>query len=117
MASDEGDLEAIKCICEQWISPAAVRKEYELAKVKYKIPAQFLVTQPRLVTLQQALENLPHLLLELPEACHLLPSSETVLGDDLYIMTRLNRLIDVMPSSKSNVKVYDRPLTPFQGKF
>ena len=117
MASDEGDLEAIRFICEQWLSQSAVRKEYELTKVKYKVPSQFLANQPRLGSLQQALENLPHLLLEVPEACHLLPSSETVLGDDLYIMTRLNRLIDIMPSSKSNIKLYDRPLTPFDGWF
>ena len=115
MASDEGDLDAIKSICEQWISLTSVRKEFELTKVKYKIPTQFLAQQPRLSSLQQALENIPHLILELPEACHILPSTETILGDDLYIMTRLNRLMDSLPISKSNVKVYDRPLTPFNG--
>jgi dynein heavy chain len=115
MASDEYDLEAIQCICEYWITASAVRKDFELSKVKYKIPSPFFLQQPKLTSLQQSLENIPHLLLESPEACHLLPSSETVLGDDLYVMTRLNKLIDALPSSKSNVKLYDRPLTPFEG--
>lgn len=51
--------------------------------------------------------------LEAPEACHLLPSIETVLGDDISIMTKLNKLIDALPLSASSVKVTDRPLTPF----
>lgn len=116
MASDEYDLEAIQYICEYWISTTAARKDFELSKLKYKIPSAFFVQQPKLASLQQALENIPHLQLELPEACHLLQSSETVLGDDLYVITRLNKLIDALPSPKSKSKLYDRPLTPFEGK-
>ncbi len=67
-------------------------------------------------SLQQSLENISPLQLDAPEACHLLPSLETVLGDDVYIMTRVNKLIDTMPSSKTNVKFYERPLTPFDSK-
>lgn len=66
--------------------------------------------------LQQSLENISPLQLEAPEACHLLPSIETVLGDDVFIITRLNKLIDVLPASSTNVKINDRPLTPFDSK-
>lgn len=58
------------------------------------------------------MENIPPLQLEAPEACHLLPSIETVLGDDVLIMTRLSRLVDSLLVSNTLVKVYDRPLTP-----
>ena len=44
-----------------------------------------------------------------------MPSSETVLGDDFYVIARLNRLIDIMPSSESNIRIFDRPL--FEGLF
>jgi hypothetical protein len=37
---------------------------------------------------------------------------ESVLGDDVSIMTKLSKLLDAMPSSQINVKLIDRPLTP-----
>lgn len=58
------------------------------------------------------MENIPPLQLEAPEACHLLPSIETVLGDDVFIMTRLSKLIDSLLSSPTMVKAFTRPLTP-----
>lgn len=64
--------------------------------------------------MQQSFESIPPYQLEAPEACHLLPSpSETVIGDDVYIMTRLNKLIDAMPPSPTNYKLFNRPVTPF----
>ena len=54
--------------------------------------------------------------LESPEACHLLPSIETVLGDDIFIMTKLNKLIDNLEISNNNVKAYDRPYSPIDSK-
>lgn len=64
--------------------------------------------------MQQALDAISPYQLEAPEACHLLFSpSETILGDDVYIMTRLNKLIDSMSPSTTNVKLFDRPITPF----
>ena len=67
--------------------------------------------------MQQALDNIPPLLLEAPEACHLLPSIETVLGDDIAIMTKLNKLIDNLPLSHTSVRVTERPLSPFDSNF
>lgn len=66
--------------------------------------------------MQQALDNIPPLQLEAPEACHLLPSIETVLGDDVFIMTRLGKLIDALQTSSTNVRIFERPLTPFDSK-
>lgn len=54
--------------------------------------------------------------LEGPEACHLLPSLETVLGDDILVMSKLAKLIDTLPSSALNFKLSDRPLTPIDSK-
>ncbi|CAF0814844.1 unnamed protein product, partial [Brachionus calyciflorus] len=112
-ASNEYDLQAIESIAEYWISSIANRKDFELTKLKYKIPSAFSSQPVKLGSLQQSLENIPPLQLEAPEACHLLPSIETVLGDDVFIMTRLSKLIDNLSISPTMAKVYDRPLTPF----
>jgi hypothetical protein len=103
----------LQSISEFWISSIANRKDFELTKLKYKIPNAFYNQPVKLAQLQQALENISPLQLEYPEACHLLPSNETVLGDDLLIMSRLNKLIDAMPLSPTNIKLIERPLTPF----
>lgn len=114
-ASNDYDLQAIESIADYWLGSISTgKRDYELAKLKYKIPASFCSTSSKISTMQQALESIPAYQLEAPEGCHLLPSpTETVLGDDVYIMTRLNRLIDSMPPSPTNIKLFDRPITPF----
>lgn len=112
-------MQAIEAIADYWIGSISTgKRDFELAKLKYKIPAAFCSQSPKIASMQQALEAIPPYQLEAPEACHLLSSpSETVLGDDVYIMTRLNKLIDSMPPSATNIKLFDRPVTPFDSKF
>ena len=116
-ASNEYDLQAIASIGEFWISAIATRKDFEVTKLKYKIPNSFLGSSPKPAVLMQSLENIMPFQLEAPEACHLLPSVETVLGDDVLIMTRLGKLMDSLPASLINVKISERPLTPVDSKF
>jgi len=41
---------------------------------------------------------------------------QTLLGDDQYVFTRLNKVFDAMPSTKSlQHKMFPRPPTPFDG--
>jgi len=115
-ASNEYDLQAIGAIGEFWISAIASRRDFEVSKLKYKIPNSFLSSSPKPAVLLQSLENITPFQLEGPEACHLLPSIETVLGDDVLIMTRLGKLLDSLPVSPINVKISERPLTPFDSK-
>lgn len=117
-ASSDYDLQAIEAIADYWIGSISTgKRDFELAKLKYKIPAAFCSQSPKIANMQQALEAIPPYQLEAPEACHLLSSpSETVIGDDVYIMTRLNKLIDSMPPSSTNIKLFDRPVTPFDSK-
>ena len=111
-ASNEYDLQAIQYIADYWISSVANKKDFEVSKLKYKIPGVFFNSQPKLPSLQQSFENISLMQLEAPEACHLLPSIETVLGDDIFIMTKLNKLIDNLEITNNNVKAYDRPYSP-----
>lgn len=106
-------MQAIESIGEFWISSVANRKDFEITKLKYKIPNSFLVQQPKLNLQQQSLENIGGYQLEAPEACHLVSSIESVLGDDVMIMTKLSKLMDFLQSTQINVKLNDRPLTPF----
>lgn len=114
-ASNEYDLQAIEAIADYWIGSIATgKRDYELTKLKYKIPSSFCSLTPKIASMQQSFESIPPYQLEAPEACHLLPSpSETVIGDDIYIITRLNKLIDAMPPSPTNFKLFNRPVTPF----
>jgi len=115
-ASNEYDLQAIEAIGEFWISSIANRRDFDISKLKYKIPNSFLSSQPKPAVLQQSLENIMPFQLEGPEACHLLPSVETILGDDILVMSKLAKLIDTLPSSTLNIKISDRPLTPIDSK-
>ncbi len=94
-----------------------MRREFEVPKLKYKIPNAFYNQSFKLASLQQSLENnISPIQLDAPEACHLLPSVETYLGDDVYIMSRLNKLIDAMPSSSTNVRFFERSPTPIDSE-
>ena len=106
-------MQAINSIADYWIGAVATKKDFEITMLKYKIPNAFYNQPFKLTALQQALDNISPLQLESPEAGHLLPSIETVLGDDISIMTKLNKLIDSLPLTSTSVKISDRPLTPF----
>lgn len=42
---------------------------------------------------------------------------QTLLGDDQYVFTRLNKVLDAMPSSDTLIhKLFPRPPSPFDGK-
>lgn len=119
-----------------------------LFAVKYKLPAMFFNPNARQTQLIQSLENIAHFYLETPEACNLHPSSEvmecnatshlhlilfqvqsgnncvlhllfqTLMGDDQYIFTRLNKIYDAMPTSESLThKLFPRAPTPFNGEY
>ncbi|XP_074662754.1 uncharacterized protein LOC141915202 [Tubulanus polymorphus] len=114
--SDVYDQLSLGAMVDYWISPTAVKKEFELAKLKYKHPSVFFSSYATIGTITRALESIPIHLLEAPEACNLHPSSETILAVDQYVFTRLNRLLDCMPSSDTlSHQLFPRPPTPFDG--
>ena len=42
---------------------------------------------------------------------------QTLLGDDQYVFTRLNRVFDGMPSTETlSHKLFPRPPSPFEGR-
>jgi dynein heavy chain len=114
----EYDQRAIANIVDFWIQPGSVKKDFEFSKIKYKIPTIFFTQQPKLNQLQQALESLSVHQLDVPEACHLHSTFETNLGDDVLIISRLNRILDALPPTISlNAAVHQRPNTPIEGLF
>ncbi|XP_028415382.1 dynein heavy chain 8, axonemal-like isoform X2 [Dendronephthya gigantea] len=98
---DEFDQQSLNAIVDYWISPAAVKKEFEASRVKYRLPSVFFSGNVRLPTLVQSLESLPANVLDVPEACGLHSSPETVVAHDQYIFTRLNWIYDRMPVSST----------------
>ncbi|XP_041355189.1 dynein gamma chain, flagellar outer arm-like isoform X3 [Gigantopelta aegis] len=142
--TDSFDRQCLSALVDYWISPTAIKKDFEVArsvrreykpnkitfifvepKVKYRPPPVFFSSNVRLNTVIQALENLNYHFLDTAEGCHLHPSVEsptndetnlTLLGDDQYVFTRLNKVFDVMPSSPSlSHKLFPRPPSPFIG--
>ncbi|CAH1799095.1 unnamed protein product [Owenia fusiformis] len=114
--TDVTDQNSISAMIDYWMSPAAVKRDFELPKLKYKHPGPFTSHNPRLALMLQALENLPNHFLDVPEAANLHHSVETLIGEDQYVFTRLNKIYDAMPSSKTlSHKLFPRPPTPFLG--
>lgn len=110
--SDEFDRQGLSAMIDYWISPAAVKREFEAAKIKYKLPSALFSSHVRLNNLWSALEGFPAEGLEVPEACGLHPSPETQLGDEQYVFTRLNYLLDRMASSDTLTHAVVEPSTP-----
>ena len=99
---DEFDHQSLSAMVDYWISPAAVKKEFEASRgknvfltiillndfvrvlmswnlfsiVKYRLPSVFFSGNVRLPTLVQSLESLPANILGSPEACGLHSSPE-----------------------------------------
>lgn len=84
-ALSEYDQRAIANIIDFWIQPGSVRKDFEYAKIKYKIPAVFFTPQPKLTQLLQALEALPIHQFDVAETCHLHSSFEANLGSFIHL--------------------------------
>jgi len=109
--SDEFDRQGLSAMIDYWISPAAVKREFEATKIKYKLPSALFSSHVRLNNLWSALEGFPGEGLEVPEACGLHPSPETQLGDEQYVFTRLNYLLDRMASSDTLTHAVVEPST------
>ncbi|UJR24993.1 hypothetical protein I4U23_006354 [Adineta vaga] len=114
-ALSDYDQRAIANIVDFWIQPGSVRKDFEYSKIKYKIPSIFFTQQPKLSQLLQAIEALPAHQFDVPEACHLHSSFEANTGDDIFVLSRLNRVLDALPSNISlNASIFQRPNTPIE---
>ncbi|BFZ10055.1 hypothetical protein BsWGS_13094 [Bradybaena similaris] len=114
--TDIYDQQSLSAMVEYWCGPNALKKDFEVARLKYRTPAAFFNPNVRLSTLTQAFDGLTLYCLETPEACHLHPNAETALGDDQYVFTRLNKVFDAMPSSSSlSHQLLPHPVTPFYG--
>ncbi|CAF1032650.1 unnamed protein product [Adineta ricciae] len=114
-ALSEYDQRAISNIVDFWIQPGSVRKDFEYSKIKYKIPSIFFTQQPKLSQLLQALEALPTHQFDVAETCHLHSSFEASTGDDIFILNRLNRILDALPPNVSlNASIFQRPNTPIE---
>ncbi|KAI8520697.1 hypothetical protein Bbelb_004510 [Branchiostoma belcheri] len=112
--SDEYDQQTLSAMVDYWMGPNAMKKEFEVPRLKHKIPAAFFANYIRYNSLVQALEQIPNFFLDVPEACNMHSFTETLLGDDQYIFTRLNSVYDIMPSSPTLSHVVSpRPPTPY----
>ncbi|XP_071954985.1 uncharacterized protein [Antedon mediterranea] len=109
---DEFDQTNLAGMVDYWIGPNAVKKEFEATRLKYKIPSAFFNTVVRSYSMIQSCEAIPNHMLDVPETTGVHSSTETTLGDDQYVFTRLNIILDNVPSTKTLAHVFERPSTP-----
>ncbi|CAH2249077.1 dynein gamma chain, flagellar outer arm-like [Pelobates cultripes] len=95
--SDEYDMKTFTSMVDYWISSSTTKKDYELTKLKYKIPTAFFAAELSRVALTQAIDSIPPYLLDTPEAFHMHPSPMVVFGQGRYIVSRLNQLFESSP--------------------
>ena len=85
--TDPYDQQSLSAIIDYWCSPNAVKKDFEVARLKYRAPQAFFNPNVRLNTLIQSLDSITNHYLEVPEACHLHPNIEvrSIFGNYAHI--------------------------------
>ncbi|XP_063714091.1 dynein axonemal heavy chain 5-like isoform X5 [Symsagittifera roscoffensis] len=109
------DRERLHAICEQWIGNLLLRKDHEhtLGKMKYKIPSPFFSSNPKIGTITLALNNfLSGVSIEAPDLAGMNATLDMYKGEEQYILTNLNRVMDCTPENKSLVHVLEQTPAP-----
>uniref|UniRef100_H3A2H2 Uncharacterized protein n=1 Tax=Latimeria chalumnae TaxID=7897 RepID=H3A2H2_LATCH len=104
---DESDKTSLAAMVDYWISPCTTKKDCELTKLKYKIPAAFFAPNARLSSVLQALDAIPQYSLDVPEAFSMNSTSDIPFGEHNYVLTRLKCLYDSM-TQPSNLSRFDK---------
>ncbi|XP_071818739.1 dynein axonemal heavy chain 5-like isoform X4 [Apostichopus japonicus] len=117
--TNEYDQTYLSALVDYWTGPNSVKRDFEATKMRYRTPAAFFNNHIRQTTLLQSLDQLPLFMMEVPEACCMHTTMEddfhymTVTGIDQYVMTRVNAILDAMPSSNTLSHVLQPiPLSP-----
>nr|CAB3238692.1 dynein heavy chain 8, axonemal-like [Phallusia mammillata] len=106
------DQQALNSLVDYWLAGSSVKKEFELPRVKYRLPSILFAPSVKQSAIVQSIDAIPQHSLEVAEACNLHPTSEAVIGEDQYIFTRLNTIYDFLPETSSlSHKLYPRPPT------
>ncbi|XP_068137634.1 dynein axonemal heavy chain 5-like isoform X2 [Hyperolius riggenbachi] len=90
--SDEFDMTALASMIDYWISINTTKRESELTKLKFKIPAAYFSSDLNPAALRQALDSIPQYSLDAPEAFHMYPSPVVPFGEHNYVIRRLRQL-------------------------
>nr|XP_014351636.1 PREDICTED: dynein heavy chain 8, axonemal-like [Latimeria chalumnae] len=110
---DESDKTSLAAMVDYWISPCTTKKDCELTKLKYKIPAAFFAPNARLSSVLQALDAIPQYSLDVPEAFSMNSTSDIPFGEHNYVLTRLKCLYDSMtqPSNEKHTPTQKPQIT------
>ncbi|KAJ1151043.1 hypothetical protein NDU88_003830 [Pleurodeles waltl] len=96
--TDDCDATSLTSMIDYWISPGTAKKDCELTKLKYKVPAAFFSPDVQMTTLVQALEAIPQYSLDAPEAFHMHSSPAIRFGQEHYVFSQLKMLYDSEPN-------------------
>ncbi|RXM36617.1 Dynein heavy chain 5, axonemal [Acipenser ruthenus] len=89
---DESDRISLASLVDLWISSTATKKDCDLTKLKYRVPAAFFIPGTQLSSLLQALDSVPRNSLDVPEAVSMHSASEISLN---YLDSPSNTAINI----------------------
>ncbi|KAM5165175.1 dynein axonemal heavy chain 5-like [Mantella aurantiaca] len=92
--SDDLDMTVLSSMIDYWININSTKRDNELTKLKFKIPAAFFNSDINPVSLKQALESIPQYSLDAPESFHMYPSPVVPFGEQNYVISRFSQLYD-----------------------
>ncbi|XP_041109797.1 dynein heavy chain 8, axonemal-like [Polyodon spathula] len=90
--TDESDRVSLTSLVDFWISSTATKKDCDLTKLKYRVPAAFFTPGTQLSSLLQALDSVPRNSLDVPEAVSMHSTPELHFGDEEYVCSWLYSL-------------------------
>ncbi|XP_077343463.1 dynein axonemal heavy chain 5-like [Lithobates pipiens] len=92
--SDDLDMTVLSSMIDYWISINSTKRDNELTKLRFKIPAAFFNSDVNLASLKQAMESIPPYSLDAPESFHMHSSPLVPFGEQNYIITSLSQVYD-----------------------
>ncbi|KAG8444848.1 hypothetical protein GDO86_009850 [Hymenochirus boettgeri] len=98
--SNEFDITILTSMIDYWISPTTTKKDYELTKLKHKIPPAFFSSDLNPSSLAQRLESIPLYSLDTPEVFHMYASPAISFGEEHYVISKLNEFYKAVPWNK-----------------
>ncbi|XP_066569884.1 dynein axonemal heavy chain 8 [Amia ocellicauda] len=91
---DDCDKKSLASLFDLWISSTATKKDYDMTKLRYRIPAAFFDPDLQLNNLLQALDCIPRHALDVPEGVSMHSTPELHFGDEKYVYSWLQTLYD-----------------------
>ncbi|XP_051780690.1 uncharacterized protein LOC114649411 [Erpetoichthys calabaricus] len=98
--TDENDRLSLTSLVDFWMSTSATKKDNDITKLRYRIPAAFFSSGTPVNILMQALDSIPRYSLDVPEGVSLHNAPNLHFGDEYYVASELHGLYSSLSPSR-----------------